>query len=568
MALAVWAGTLFLNFVWAAAEPKVEPSTETKVQEQPASENTLKDLGNLREPSSVNRPTPKATFKMNDISLSPRQAAGQLLMIGIVGTRLTAQMKQQLAAVQPGSVILFHRNVGSLAELRALTLGLQKVAKENGGAPFLVATDQEGGNVARIPLSAAMPSALAVGNTQDPELAFELGYRVGQTLRRSGVGLNLAPVFDSLPSQDRPSFIGERSFGRNPELISKMGMAFSLGLKQAGVAATAKHFPGTVANTSDPHLQAAVIPKVDNSTIGPFTEYLTKEAGALMLSHDSVSLTGERPMPATVSSGLVSGVLRETLHYDGVVITDDLTMGAISGLGTLPDIALKSLAAGTDIVMITWGPKDQVAAVDRIEKAILAGELKPDQVQGKLNRIAKLKRLEPVAIEAGKKIRSYEELVSLIVNANIRKGLSQIPARNWPDISKASGVRVYSSSPDLAKAFEKSLGRPVLWSAPGADAPLAESINQIESATAFAVVEVDSAKMQRELERLPATLKKKLLLVNESSPGRLQRSGYFGVVELNYKTGLWGPVLASQINNFWQSKLKTKMATTPSQPED
>jgi beta-N-acetylhexosaminidase len=466
---------------------------------------------------------------MGTRSLTARQAAGQMMMIGVVGTQVTPQMSHQLYSITPGGVLLFHRNIGSRAEIKRLNELLQRSSQRYAGVPMLIATDQEGGPVVRLNLNFSMPSALAMGEAGDPALAMDLGYRVGLEMKDLGLTMNLAPVLDSLPSSNTPSFIGERAFGRQPQEISSMGLAFASGLESAGIVPTSKHFPGTAKTASDPHLQGAVAETLTPESLRPFADFAKSDGRALMLSHQSISLQGEPPLPGIFSRGLIQKVLRKSLGFRGVVITDDLTMGALKSFGDLPAVATRALEAGADMVILTWGPREQIATLARITQEIESGRLPKKLVQEKLNRLWSLRNLIPARIPS-------QEAMSLPAIAN--KINKKIIAKTWgpnesPRIKSflQGNLFALAQSPEFLSAFHQEFPKakiqllPRNWQAENLKFP----------SDAHLVLVLESPRALREAIKMNPALAKRSLVINESSPYRLDPNLFYSILNIYYK---------------------------------
>ena len=451
------------------------------------------------------------------------------MMIGVVGTQVTPQMRQQLYSVSPGGVLLFHRNIGSRAEIKRLNELLQRSSQRYAGVPLVIATDQEGGPVVRLNLNFNMPSALAMGEAGDAALATDLGYRVGLEMKDLGLTMNLAPVLDSLPASNIPSFIGERAFGRHPQEISSMGLAFAGGLEAAGIVPTSKHFPGTAKTTSDPHLQTTVAETLTPESLRPFADFAKSGGRALMLSHQAVSIHGEAPLPGIFSSGLIQKVLRNTLGFRGVVITDDLTMGALKSFGNLPSVATRALEAGADMVILTWGPKEQSATLARIAQEIESGRFPKKLVQEKLDRLWSLRNSAPARIPS-------QEVLSL---PEIAKRINQrIIEKTW-DPTETSKIKSFlqgnlfalSQSSEFLSAFHQAFPKakvqllPRNWQAETLSVP----------ADAHIVLVLESPRALREASKMSPALSKRSLVINESSPFRLDPKLFFSILNIHYK---------------------------------
>jgi len=326
---------------------------------------------------------------------SVEQMAGQMLMAGFEGTSAPpARLERLLADRHLGGVILFSRNIESPAQVRALTDGIREAAP--GPAP-IVAVDQEGGRVQRFgPPFTRLPPAAVLGATGDPGLAVKWGKLVGRELAQVGVNLDMAPVLD-VATNPETNVIGDRAFSTRPEdseLVARMGMGVALGLQQAGVAACGKHFPG--------HGQAAVDSHEDLPTIKlskkrfkkvellPFKRASKGGMPALMPGHLIVShLDPERP--ASLSEIALNGLLRGELRFDGLLITDDLEMGAVVDRFDLETMLRWGLEAELDVFLFCHTLDKVEAALDLLVAWAKSGELEEERLLRSWYRMARFK---------------------------------------------------------------------------------------------------------------------------------------------------------------------------------
>ncbi|HSC92637.1 MAG TPA: beta-N-acetylhexosaminidase [Gaiellaceae bacterium] len=266
-----------------------------------------------------------------------------------------------------GGVVLFAANVRDAEQLRALTVALRA-----GGAPLLVAVDEEGGDVTRLEArtGSSYPSALGLGAVDDPALTEAVAGSIAAELAAAGVNLNLAPVADVNTNPDNP-VIGVRSFGADPELVARHVRAFVAGTQAHGVAACAKHFPGHGDTRVDSHRELAVVSRsreeLEAVELRPFAAAIEAGVASVMTGHLVVPALDEQP--ATLSAALVEGVLRHQLRFGGLVISDALDMRAIAGTVGIAEGAVGSLAAGVDAVCL--GPSVGPEAVEAVQRAVV-----------------------------------------------------------------------------------------------------------------------------------------------------------------------------------------------------
>jgi beta-N-acetylhexosaminidase len=311
--------------------------------------------------------------------------------VGFAGATAQSAPLDALREFSPGAIILFARNAGTTEELRELVGALRDVASP---AP-LIAVDQEGGRVERIRTGvAALPSAMAVGATGDPALAERLGTLLGRDLAALGIDVDLAPVAD-LSLQPRSTVIATRAYGDDPHRVADFAIAFARGLEHGGVAAALKHFPGHGATSEDSHV---ALPHVtaDAATLRtrdlvPFARAIAAGAASIVLTAHVVIEAFDPERPATISSAVLTGLLRDELGYDGIVATDCLEMDAIAhGVGTVRG-AVEALAAGADLLLISHHLDLAHAAAAAIAAAVRAGDIPLSRLQEAYARVYNLR---------------------------------------------------------------------------------------------------------------------------------------------------------------------------------
>jgi beta-N-acetylhexosaminidase len=286
---------------------------------------------------------------------NPRSESGQLLrdagaviQTGFEGLTAPDWMLRGLAAGEIGGAVLFYRNIADPAQLAALTGSLYQANPD-----LLVTIDEEGGDVTRLEIAegSSYPGNLALGHADDPELTEAVARAVGLDLAAAGVNLNYAPVADVNANPDNP-VIGVRSFGSDSALVSRHTAAYVRGLQSTGVIGCAKHFPGHGDTNGDSHLG---LPRIDfdDATLAlhlaPFRAAIEAGVKAIMTAHILVPrYNGD--VPATMAPEVMTGLLRTELGFDGLIVTDGIDMGAISGYYGVAEGTIKSVVAGVDAI--------------------------------------------------------------------------------------------------------------------------------------------------------------------------------------------------------------------------
>lgn len=392
------AGLLLVVFVLTAgcaarpAQPTDTPAAETTPAAAPSPTPTP-------EPTPTPDPIAEAVAAM-----STEQKVSQLLVAGIEGTQLGQDAVQAVQDYQVGGVILFGRNVESAWQLAELTNGLKDL---NGDyTPLFLCVDQEGGRVDRMPPEVERtPSAWSVGQTLDTEgVGAAYGALLAEECAAFGFNMDFAPSLDIWSNPDN-TVIGDRAFGNDWEWTAFFGMSAVESMEeQGGVIPVVKHFPGHGDTSVDSHVALPVVDKsleeLWQSELVPFNMTLNQEdyfgaqagpsAPAVMVAHILLSRV-DPDYPASLSHRVVTGLLREEMGFDGVVCTDDLTMGAVSNTYGMGEAAVLAVEAGCDLLLVCHGADNLTAARDALLEAVDSGRLSPERLDESVKRILSLK---------------------------------------------------------------------------------------------------------------------------------------------------------------------------------
>ena len=312
-----------------------------------------------------------------------REDVGQLLWVGFEGTELPGELRARLDAGAVGATILFKRNlvyskvpgavppeVCDLDALVALDRELHRAAPD--GTPALIAVDQEGGVVQRVRAPAtSWPPMMAHDGLPAPDderTAEQVGRAIGDELRALGFDVDFAPVLDIHTNPANP-IIGDRAFGRDATTVARRALAFARGLDAAGIIACGKHFPGHGDTDTDSHLE---LPRVDQPwdrleqvELAPFRAAAQAKLPMLMTAH-VVFAALDPTRPATLSEQVITGLLRERLGYQGVIVSDDLDMKAIAAHLGAGDAAIRAIRAGCDVLLLCRDARNQALAEEAL----------------------------------------------------------------------------------------------------------------------------------------------------------------------------------------------------------
>ncbi len=304
-------------------------------------------------------------------------------------------------------------NLNSPRQVAALSNGLQRTAlKGRSKVPLAISVDQEQGAVVRFGDPATQfPGGMGLGATRSTELAGRAARITAQELRAVGINQNYAPVADVNVNPANP-IIGVRSFGEEPELVSRFTATQVLGLQRAGVSAAAKHFPGHGDTDTDSHTGLPVIThsleELDRIDLPPFRAAIAAGVDTIMTAHIVVPALDDSGRPATLSRPILTGLLRERLGFDGVIVTDALNMQAVRDMFGDDRVPVEALKAGAD--QLLFPPKTKVA-YDAVVAAVRSGELSERRIEESVRRILRVKLRRGIVAEPFADERRVDDVV-------------------------------------------------------------------------------------------------------------------------------------------------------------
>ncbi|MFT5871690.1 MAG: beta-N-acetylhexosaminidase [Clostridium sp.] len=357
-------------------------------QEESAKANKHKDLEVKPEP----KPIDPILEQIKKMSLDEK--IGQMLVVGIEGYDLNNNTKTLLEKYKVGGVILFSNNVQDVSQLLNLLNSLKKENSFN-KIPLFLSVDEEGGRVTRMPKEfQKFPTSRAIGKINDETLSYKIGSTIAYEIGSVGFNMNFAPVLD-VNSNPKNPVIGDRSFGSNVNIVSRLGIQTMKGIQSGNIIPVVKHFPGHGDTMVDSHLG---LPSVNNDLkrlksleLIPFVEAIKSNADAVMIAHILLPKI-DSENPSSMSKIIITDILRMNLNFNGVIITDDMTMGAIVKNYNISEAAVKSVKAGSDIVLVCHGYENEVAVINALKNAILKGEISGQRIDESVYRIMMLKK--------------------------------------------------------------------------------------------------------------------------------------------------------------------------------
>ncbi len=379
--------------------------------------------------------------ELNKLTLAEK--IGQMIISGIDGSSATTDAANLIRQYKLGGLILFGGNVKSDSQLVNLTNGI-KTANSKNKVPLFISVDQEGGRVNRMPATVInTPRAMSIGQTQNDKYAYNIGKVIAKELTSFGFNVDFAPVLD-IQSNPKNTVIGDRSFDSNSSVVSKLGVMMMKGIRSGNTIPVIKHFPGHGDTFTDSHLDLPVVDKgiasLNQLELIPFRNAFKNQADMVMVAHILMKKLDSK-YPASMSKTVITGLLRKQLGFNGVVITDDMTMGAITKHYNLKDAAVRAVNAGCDMILVGHG-KDNVSTVyNSLYEAAKNHTIKEDTIDKSVYRILSLKR-------------KYELTNHHVPPVNITKLNSQIERANSYSSSTNSSAKA-SLLKDIATKAKK-----------------------------------------------------------------------------------------------------------------
>lgn len=355
-------------------------------------------------PSPESTPTPALTPVPEPDPLAEQLAAmtveekvGQLLIGGFEGTEIGDQATRLVQEYQVGGLILYGRNIAGAGQLVTLTNGLK--ALNGDGIPLFLSIDQEGGGVDRMPPEVRRtPGAYCVGQTGSVPAAQSYGDVLAAECAAFGLNLDFAPVLD-VWSNPGNTVIGQRAFSADARTVAGLGPAAARRMMDQGIIPAVKHFPGHGDTAVDSHVGLPVVDKspeeLEETELIPFRAAIQSagtdgQVPAVMVAH--ILLTQLDPeRPASLSPAVVTGLLREELGFAGAVLTDDLTMGAVTQSYGLGEAAVLAVEAGCDILLVCHGQDSVPAVRTALLEAVASGRITTERLDESVYRILRLK---------------------------------------------------------------------------------------------------------------------------------------------------------------------------------
>lgn len=328
-------------------------------------------------------------------NMTLEEKVGQLVIVGIDGYENDEYSKQLMEKYHVGGFILFKKNIKDSSQLLSLLNSLKETNSAANKVPVFLSVDEEGGRISRLPDEfEKIPSNKIIGQKNNSTLSYRVGNILGEELSQFGFNMDFAPVLD-INSNPKNPVIGDRSFGTAAGLVSRLGVETMEGIRAKKVISVVKHFPGHGDTSVDSHVGLPRVnhglSRLENFELVPFKAAIGHNADAVMIAHILLPKLDPKN-PASFSKGIITDLLRTDMHYKGVVITDDFTMGAITKNYNVGRAAVKSIQAGADIVLVCHGFNRQEEVIEALLTAARAGQISAERLDESVCRVLSLKQ--------------------------------------------------------------------------------------------------------------------------------------------------------------------------------
>lgn len=363
-------------------------------------------------------PTPSPTPSSPTAGMSLDEKLGQMILAGIDGYSVNSNTQALISTYHVGGIILYKPNVKDSSQLVSLVNELKQKNVKN-KQPLWIGVDEEGGRVTRLPDELQKtPTNQEIGKANNKTYAYNIGNLIGSELHAYGLNVDFAPVLD-INSNPKNPVIGDRSFGANAAVVNAMGIQEMKGLRDQQITSVVKHFPGHGDTAVDSHVGLPVVQndldRLRKLELIPFAEAFKQEADAVMVAHILLpKVDGQNP--ASMSKKIMTDLLRKEMGFQGVIMTDDMTMGAIEQNYDIGASAVKSVLAGANVIMVGHDYNKVVKVIDALHQAVEEKRIPMDTIDQSVARIQKLKQ----------KYKLKDESVGAVDVAALNKAVKQV----------------------------------------------------------------------------------------------------------------------------------------------
>lgn len=379
------------------------------------------------------------------VGMTTEQKVGQIMMAGVEDVVLGGDEAELVRDLHLGNVIRMGRNVDDPEQVLALTQDLQREAQEANGVGMLIATDQEGGLVQRLNSVSGftpLPDAATAGLAECPAVLDAYGRMMGEEMAAVGVNMAMAPVLDTNLNPENP-VIGQlgRAWGRTPEAVIADTLPVIAGLQAGGVLAVGKHFPGHGSTTTDSHQELPVVDKsradLMAEDVVPFAAAVDAGIDAIMPAHVLYPALDPEDRPATVSPAIQTGLLREELGFNGLIVTDDMGMKGITSRYAPEESSVAAVLAGADLVLCVRMSLETTCTPAMFEQlrqglldAVADGRISEDRLDASAERVVAAKLAHDVGPASGDGLPSVKGATHLRALADLYDAVADHQAAN------------------------------------------------------------------------------------------------------------------------------------------
>lgn len=445
-------------------------------------------------------PDPRgATIAETIDGMSIADRAAQTMSVAFHGDRVTKHVERMIRETHVGGVLLFRENADEAGAFRRLADDLQRIAREARIPPLFIATDHEGGPVVRVTRGLAItPAQMALAAAPDPDAAVRRAVALAsRELRAIGANWALAPVAD-VNDEPRNPIIGNRSFGSDPARVGRLVATAVGAYAGASLLCCVKHFPGHGSVTVDSHLSlpqsASTRARLDAVELAPFRAAIAAGAPAIMTAHIRVAALGAADVPATLSGAVLTRLLRDELGFRGLIVTDDLEMGALESVGGQARSGLASLQAGADYLLFRFDEGAQLEGHRLIVEAATSGALAPGRLADAVRRVLEAKArwgvLQPRPAPAFDLEADRTEALTLARDTItvLRAGGLPLRGRILAVSFGSPDLAVAPEQPSLAQLVARSIGGAIARDLPPLDDATIQSVTASARSSADVVV--------------------------------------------------------------------------------
>ncbi|MBT9832001.1 beta-N-acetylhexosaminidase [Clostridium baratii] len=344
--------------------------------------------------TTFSKENPKDEILETISNMSLDEKIGQLVISGFYGTTLDENILKLIKENKISGVILFNRNIKDSNTLLSLNNSL-KESNKNNKLPLFISVDEEGGSVTRMPKDIKrLHTNKYIGGLNNKDLSYKVGEILGEQLSYFGFNMNFAPVLDINSNPNNP-VIGDRSFGNNKDTVAILGTSTMKGIQSKNIISVVKHFPGHGDTSVDSHVNLPVvnydINRLKSFEFVPFKTAIQNGADAIMVGHILLPKIDSK-YPSSMSYEIVTNILRKDLGFNGLVVSDDMTMGAITKNYSIEESSIKAINAGVDLLLVCQKYENTENVLKALKEAALNGTISKERLDNALYNIISIKK--------------------------------------------------------------------------------------------------------------------------------------------------------------------------------